>query len=39
MTCQRSREQVTPLQAAHAAIARLPLPPHRCQIFARRHVV
>ncbi|HET7779036.1 MAG TPA: hypothetical protein VFL07_10815 [Rudaea sp.] len=30
---KRSREQIAPLQAAHAAIARLPLPPQRCQIY------
>ena len=30
---KRSREQIAALQAAHAAIARLPLPPHRCQIY------
>lgn len=30
---RRTREQVAPLQAAHVAIARLPLPAHRCQIY------
>lgn len=30
---RRTREQIAPLQAAHAAIARLPLPAHRCQIY------
>jgi hypothetical protein len=30
---QRTREQIAPLQAAHAAIARLPLPEHGCQIY------
>lgn len=30
---RRTRAQIAPLQAAHAAIARLRLPPHRCQIY------
>lgn len=30
---RRSREQIGPLQAAHAAIAQLPLPQRRCQIY------
>jgi len=30
---KRTREQIAPLVAAHAAIARLDLPPHRCQIY------
>ena len=30
---KRSREQIPPLQAAHAAIAQLPLPQRRCQIY------
>ena len=30
---KRSREQIAPLQAAHAAIARLTLPARRCQIY------
>lgn len=30
---RRTREQIAPLVAAHAAIARLELPPHRCQIY------
>jgi hypothetical protein len=30
---RRTREQVAPLQAAHAAIAKLALPPRHCQLY------
>jgi hypothetical protein len=30
---KRTREQIAPLVAAHSAIARLELPPRRCQIY------
>jgi hypothetical protein len=30
---KRTRQQIAPLQAAHAAIARLALPEHHCQIY------